>query len=128
VPIFRLIESSDTLGDPLLFTAASFRIIATRDADPQRIFEANTDFEQVGALLVNVGVLLIPQNVAAFAVENDNALRQHVDGFTELSVRCFGAFQPLHNLVVIPLRPLRHRGQPAPRPEATWPCRNVRRH
>ena len=48
---------------------------ATRDTDAQRILQAHPDFEQVGAALVDVGVLLVPQDVSTLVVEEYDALR-----------------------------------------------------
>ena len=77
----------EPLGDPLLLAAEGRRIVAARHADAQRVLELDADFEEVGAALVDVGVLLVPQDVASLAVEEDDALRQNVDRFAQAPFR-----------------------------------------
>jgi hypothetical protein len=38
--------------------------------------------EQVGTAPIDVGILLVPQDVAVLGVEEDDALGQNVDGVT----------------------------------------------
>ena len=46
--------------------------------------------EQIGAALVDVGVLLVPENVAAFGIEEDDALRQDIERFAQPRIGLFG--------------------------------------
>ena len=46
--------------------------------------------KQIGAALVDVGVLLVPENVAAFGIEEDDALRQDIERFAQPRIRLFG--------------------------------------
>ena len=63
----RVVEQREPLRDPFLLAPDRGRIVAARDADAQRVFEPCAGFEQVGAALVDVGILLVPQDVAALA-------------------------------------------------------------
>ncbi len=67
------------LVDPFLFAPDSFRIIAALDADADGILEPRAGLEQVRAAAVDLGVFLVPENVAPVGVEEDDALRQDVD-------------------------------------------------
>ena len=89
------------------FMACGFRIVAAGDADAQRVFEARAFSEQIGGLAVDLGILLVPENVAAFGIENHDALRQQVDGlaqplmrFARLDDGRFGLRAALHEFVV----------------------------
>ena len=88
--ILRLIKSRDAFLSP-----RRFGIIAAADAYSQRTLKPNTKFEEICAFLVNISVLLIPQNVPALAVKHHDSLREHVDGFTQLLVCGFSAFKAL---------------------------------
>ena len=61
--------------------------------------------EQVGAAVVDLGVFLVPEDVAAFGVEEHDALRQDVDrlaqplvGFARLGDRGLDFRALAHNL------------------------------
>ena len=86
----RVVEQREALGEPFLLAALGGGIVAAHDADAQRVLEPRADLEQVGAALVDVGVLLVPQDVAAFRVEEDDALRQDLDGLAQPLVRRLG--------------------------------------
>ena len=62
-----------------------------------RVFEPRAGLEQVGAAAVDLGILLVPENVAPVGVEKDDALGQDVDrlaqpfvGFSRLCDRRLG--------------------------------------
>ena len=82
-----LIELLQPLGDPFLLVAGGLRIVAARDADAQRVLEARAFREQIGGLAVDLGVLLVPEDVAAFGIEKHDALRQDVDGLAQPLMR-----------------------------------------
>ena len=102
-------QDTAAVGQPLLVAAAGisssasrsashsssrpigFRIVAALDADAQRVREPRAGLEQVGAALVDFGVLLVPQDVAALRVEEDDALRQDVDRFAQPRMRLAGS-------------------------------------
>ena len=86
VALARAVELRQALGEPLLLAPLGRRIVSAHDADAQRVLEPRADFEQIGAALVDVGVLLVPEDVAAFLVEEDDALRQDLDGFAQARV------------------------------------------
>ena len=79
VPAARVVETLEPFGDPFFLTADRFRIVAAGDADAQRVLQARARLEQVSAAPIDVGVLLVPQDVAPLRVEEDDALRQDVD-------------------------------------------------
>ena len=76
-------QLGNTLLDPFLFMTDGFGIIAALDADAQRVRQFDARFEQVRGTFVDVRVFLVPENVAAFRVEKDEAMRKNVDGFTQ---------------------------------------------
>ncbi len=61
-----LLQLGEALGEPFLLAAFGGRIVAAHDADAQRVSQARADFEQVGAAVIDLGVLLVPEEVAAF--------------------------------------------------------------
>ena len=83
----RAVRRADTawepLGDPLLLAADRFRIVAALDTDADGVLQPRARPEQVGAAVVDLGVFLVPENVAAFGVEKHDAFRQEVDGFAQ---------------------------------------------
>ncbi len=79
----RLVKLLQPLGDPLVLVARGLRIVAARNADAQRVFETRAFGEQIGGLAVDLGVFLVPEDVAAFGVEKHDALRQDVDGLAQ---------------------------------------------
>lgn len=78
-----LIEFLQPLGDPLVLLAHGLRVVAAGNADAQRVFEACAFLEQIGGLAVDLGVFLVPEDVAAFGIEEHDALRQDVDGLAQ---------------------------------------------
>jgi hypothetical protein len=83
----RLIKFGEPLGDPLLLAADRFRIIAALHANANGILQARTRLEKVRTAAVDLGILLVPENIAAVGVEKHNALRQDVDRFAQPLVR-----------------------------------------
>ena len=65
--------------EPFLLAPGGFRILATRDADPERVLQAAPDREQVGAALIDLGVALVPEQIAPLGIQDDDALRQRVE-------------------------------------------------
>ena len=97
VALAGLIELLQPLGDPLFLVAGRFGIVAARDADAQRVLERARLPRTDRRLLVDLGVFLVPEDVAAFGIEKHDALRQDVDGlaqplmgFARLGDRGFG--------------------------------------
>ena len=82
-----LIELLDPFGDPFFLAPGRFRIIAARDANADGVLEPRARLEQIRAAAVDLGVLLVPENVAAFGVEEHDALRQDVDRLAQPLVR-----------------------------------------
>ena len=79
VPALWVEEFRKPLGDPFLLAADGFRIVAARDADANGVLQPRAWLEQVGAAAVDLGVFLVPENVAAIRIEKHDALRQDVD-------------------------------------------------
>jgi hypothetical protein len=73
----------EPLGNPLLLAPRGLRIVTPFDADAQRVLEPRAVHEQVGAALVDVGVLLVPQDIAVFGIEKNDALGQDIDGVAQ---------------------------------------------
>ena len=92
-----LIQPGQPLGDPLFLAADRFRIVAALDADADGVLQPGAGLEQVGTAVVDLGIFLVPENVAPVGVEKHDALRQDVDrlaqplvGFSRLRDRRFG--------------------------------------
>ncbi len=79
VALAGLIKPFEPLRDPLFLAADRFGIIAALDADADGILQPRARLEQVGAAAVDLGVFLVPENVASLGVEEHDALRQDVD-------------------------------------------------
>ena len=106
VALAGLMQLLQPRGDPFVLVAGRFRIVAAGDADAQRIFEARALRKQIGGLAVDLGILLVPENVAAFGIEDHDALRQQVDRLAQPLMRFarfgdggFGFRTALHELV-----------------------------
>ena len=86
----------EALLQPFFLAPDRFGIIAAPDADAKRIGEFRTGRKQISAALVDIGVLLVPENVAAFGVEEHDALRQDVERFAQARIGllsiCNGGF------------------------------------
>ena len=82
-----LIQPLEPLGDPLLFAADRFGIVAALDADADGVLQPRARREQIGAALVDLGVFLVPENVASLGIEEHDALRQDVDRLAQSFVR-----------------------------------------
>ena len=100
-----LIQPGEPLGDPLFLAADRFRIIAALDADADGVLQPCARLEQVGAAVVDLGVLLVPEDVAAVGIEKHDALRQDVDrlaqplvGFSRIRDRGFRLGAHAHDL------------------------------
>ena len=104
--IGRPVQLGKALCQPFLLAPLGGGIIAAHDTYPQRIGEARADFEQVGAAMINLGVLLVPKDVAPFRIEKDDALRQHFEGFAQAGMRgarfLLGAIEIAHVRVRAP--------------------------
>ncbi len=82
----RMIELLKPLGYPLFFAPRGFRIIPAFDTDAQRVSEIGSRSEQIRALAVDLGVFLVPEDVAPLGIEEHDALRQDVDRFAQARV------------------------------------------
>src|SRR5271165_1231661 len=85
-----LVHLGEPLGDPFLFAAGGFRIVAARDANAKRILEPRAGREQIGAAVIDLRILLVPENIAAFCVEKYDALRQELDRLAQPLMRLAG--------------------------------------
>jgi hypothetical protein len=85
----RPIEPCQSPGDPFFLTADRFRIIAARNPDANSVGEPRPRLEQIGARALDLGVALVPKDVAAFRIEKHDALRQDVDRFAQPVMRLF---------------------------------------
>jgi hypothetical protein len=74
-----LVQLGDALGEPFLLAPCGLGIIAALDADAQRVSQLDAGLQQIGGLGVDLRVLLVPQDVAVFLVEEDDALRHGLD-------------------------------------------------
>ena len=91
-------------------------------------------FEKIGALAVDLGVFLVPENVAAVGIEKHDALRQDIDRFAQARVRprsirnrSFGFRTRTHDLadfgnLAALTRQLRHGLRPAYRQPSPCMC------
>ena len=86
----RAVEEAEALGDPLLLAPLGCGIVAARHADAQRVLELRAHLEEIGAALVDVGVFLVPQDVAALGIEKHDALRQYLQGLAQPLMRRVG--------------------------------------
>ncbi len=66
------------LVEPRCLASGGFGIFAAFNADPQRVFQPDASLKQIGAAAVNVGVRLVPEDIAPVRVEQHDALGQHV--------------------------------------------------
>ncbi len=93
----RILHQRHALADPRLLAADGIGIIPPRHPDPERVLQPAPGREQIGRAVVDFGVALVPEDVAAFAVEEDNALGQGVDGLAQPPLGAagvaLGAFQ-----------------------------------
>ena len=83
----RVAHEIQPLADPLFLAALGGRIVAARHADAQRVLKLDADFEKVGAALVDIGILLVPEDVASLVIEEDDPLRQDVDSLAQTAFR-----------------------------------------
>ncbi len=83
VSAIRIEQLVEALLDPFFAAAFRLRVIAALDADAQRFGELGAGLEQVGAALVDLGVLLVPEDVPAVGIEEHDAFRQDVDGVAQ---------------------------------------------
>ena len=100
-----LIELGEPLGDPFFLAADRFRIIAALDADADGVLQPRARLEQVRTAAVDLGIFLVPENVASVGVEKHDALRQDVDrlaqpfvGFSRFGDRGFRLRALAHDL------------------------------
>src|SRR5262249_48259302 len=123
-------------GDPFFLAPDRFRIVAARDTDADGVGEPGSWLEQIGAAPVDLGVLPVPEDVAAVIVQRDDALPQGLDGpappllgFARLCKRCFRLGARALDLVVIGAfdPTLEHRRRLGPGGTAEDPARQRRR-
>ena len=74
-----IVEQRQSFGQPLLLAPNRLGVIAAPDADAQGVGQAHALAEEVGRAVIDLGVLLVPQNVAALGIEEDDPLGQHVE-------------------------------------------------
>ena len=87
VSLARREQLLEPRGDPFFLAADRFRVIAAGNADADRIFQSHARLEQVGGSSVHLCIFLVPENVAAVSIENDHALRKHVDRLPQALLR-----------------------------------------
>ena len=83
----RIFQSPHALGDPLFLAADRVGVVAALHTNAQGVFESRAGIEQVSASFVDIGVLLIPENVASLGVEEDKTVRKNVDCLAEPGMR-----------------------------------------
>ena len=100
-----LMKPGQPLRDPLFLAADRLGIVAALDADPNGVLQTGAGPEKVRAAVVDLGVLLVPENVAAFGIQKHDALRQQVDrlaqplvGFSRVRDRGLGLGTLAHDL------------------------------
>ena len=74
----RIGQFGQTLGDPFFFSAGGFGVVAALHANAQRVSQARARLKEIGALGVDFGIALVPEDVAALRVEEHDAFRQGV--------------------------------------------------
>ncbi len=67
-------------AQPFILVTDGFGIVAPRHPDPQGVLQPRAGGEKVGGAMVDLGVALVPEDVAALGVEEDDALGQGVQG------------------------------------------------
>src|SRR5215213_9724236 len=87
MPLAGLEHLLEPRGDPFFLAADRLRIIAPRDADADGILQPCARLEQVRTAAVHLRIFLIPENVAAFGIEEHDALRQDIDRLPQALVR-----------------------------------------
>ncbi len=80
-------EPGDPFGDPFFLAADRLGVIAALDADADGVLQARTRLEKVGAAAVDLGVFLVPENIAAVGIEKHDALRQNIDRLAQSLMR-----------------------------------------
>ncbi len=105
-----VLQPGQPLFDPFLLAAHRVRVVPAGHADAQGVLELAARFEKIGGAVVDLGVALVPEDVAALTIEKDDALGQGVDRFAQT---LFGpprlALGPLESVLVPPARE-RHQG------------------
>jgi hypothetical protein len=75
----RIGQQRQPLSQPFLLAADGLWVVAPRHPDAQGLLQLAAHLEEVGAAGIDVGVGLVPEDVAPLGVEEDDALRQGVD-------------------------------------------------
>src|SRR5262249_46527767 len=79
-----IVEQSQSFRDPGLLATRRRWVVASFNANAQGIFEPHADLEEVGAALIDLGVLPVPKDVAPFRIEKDE--RQDLNGIAQSRV------------------------------------------
>ena len=87
VTMAGMIELLEPLVDPFILAADRIRIVAARHALLQGVAQHRALFKEIGTLVVDLGVLLVPEDVAAVGIEKHDALRQNIDGLAQARIR-----------------------------------------
>ncbi len=98
----RIHQQGQALGQPFLFPADGFGIVATRDPDAQSVGEPGAGREQVGAAVIDFGVLFVPEDVAALGVEEHDALREGLDRVAQTAFGLAGLALGVFEGVLVP--------------------------
>ncbi len=78
MPLAGVAQHLQPAAQPFILVSDSFGIVAPRHPDPQRVLQPRAGGEEVGGAMVDLGVALVPQDVAALGVQEDDALGQGV--------------------------------------------------